>query len=204
MTKSSVFGYYSWFRRCVVRRVETISGQNALLWGVAWLIIAAIVGWYFRLMPSSVVSFVPTGYVSLLWSLVLNMVVGIVWSLLFIPLALVRNPKVRSNELLARMLFAHWPVVLLMLPAILCDRISYATFVGNPLVGFDLYPMFSIVFSIVVLLVIVWWLMWSYQAYSVSTGRNSVSDKLLFALVAALSTLLSYVVMSYVLESAIS
>ena len=98
MTKSSGFGHYSWFMRCVVRRVETISEQNALLWGVAWLIIAAIVGWYFRLMPSSVVSFVPTGYVSLFWSLVLNMVLGVVWSLLFIPLALVRNPKVRSNE----------------------------------------------------------------------------------------------------------
>ncbi|MEE0864442.1 MAG: hypothetical protein U0L61_04830, partial [Alistipes sp.] len=73
-----------------------------------------------------------------------------------------------------------------------------------PLVGFELYPTFSIVFSIVVLLVIVWWLMWSYQAYSVSTERNSVADKLLFAIVATLSTLLSYVVMSYVLERAIS
>lgn len=201
---SKDFEHYNWFQRCVVRRVETLSSQNALLWGVAWLTITAIAGWYFRLMPTSAFSFVPTGYVTLMWSLLLNMVVWITWSLPFVPLALICNPKVKSFELLGRLLFAHWPVVLLILPAIVYNCVAYATFVGNPLAGFDIYPMFSIVMMLVVLAVVAWVLWWSYQAYSVSTKLNRLTDKLLFLLVALISVALSYVVLDYVLNRAIS
>lgn len=201
---SSGFEYYGWFKRCVVRRVETMSAQNALLWGVAWLIISAILGWYFRLMPTSAFSFVPSDYVSLMWSLLLSIVVWFTWSLPFVPFALVRNHKTKSFELLGRLLFAHFPAVAIMLPAIVGNRIAYATFVGSPAVGFELYPVFSSVMVLLVVVVMVWSMAWSYQAYRVSTECNKRVDKLIFAVVVVISVLLSHVVVGYVLERAIS
>lgn len=198
------FEHYGWFKRCVLRRAETISAQNALLWGVAWLIISAILGWYFRLMPTSVFSFVPTDYVSLMWSLLLSIVVWFSWSLPFIPFALVRNPKTKSFELLGRLLFAHWPAVVLMFPAILHNRIAYATFVGSPSAGFELYPVFSVVMVLLTVVVVTWSIVWSYQAFAVSTGCNKREDKLIFAVVVVASAVLSRVVVGYVLERAIS
>ena len=202
--RSSGFEHYGWFKRCVVRRVETMSAQNALLWGVAWLIISAILSWYFRLMPTSAGGFVPTDYVSVMWSLLLSIVVWFTWSLPFVPFALVRNPKTKSFELLGRLLFAHWPAVVLMLPAIVFNRIAYATFVGSPAVGFELYPAFSILMVVLMLVVVLWSMAWSYQAYCVSTGCNMWVDKLIFVVVAMASALLSSVVVGYVLERAVS
>ena len=201
---SNGFEHYSWFKRCVVRRVESMSAQNALLWGVAWLIISAILGWYFRLMPTSAFSFVPTDYVQLMWSLIVSLVVWFTWSLLFVPLAIIRNPKTKSFELIGRLLFAHWPAVLLMLPAIVYNRIAYATFVGSPALGFELYPVFSAAMILVALLVVAWSMVWSYQAYTVSTGCNKRVDKLIFVVVAVTSAILSDVVVGYVLARAIS
>lgn len=198
------FENYGWLKRCVLRRAETISAQNALLWGVAWLIISAILGWYFRLMPTSAFGFVPTDYVPLMWSLLLSVVVWFAWSLPFIPFALVRNPKTKSFELLGRLLFAHWPAVVLMLPAILHNRIAYATFVGSPSAGFELYPVFSVVMVLLAVVVVVWSIVWSYQAFAVSTGCNKRVDKLIFAVVVVASAVLSRVVVGYVLERAIS
>lgn len=202
--RGSGFEYYGWFKRSVVCRVETLKAQNALLWGVAWLIISAILGWYFRLMPTSAFSFVPTDYVPLMWSLIVSLVVWFTWSLLFIPVALVRNPKTKSFELLGRLLFAHWPAVVLMLPAIVGNRIAYATFVDNPALGFELYPVFSAVMTAMMLIVVVWSLAWSYQAYRVSTGCNMRVDKLIFVVVVVASAVLTDVVVDYVLARAIS
>ena len=201
---SNGFGHYSWFKRCVVRRVESMSVQNALLWGVAWLIISAILGWYFRLMPTSAFSFVPTDYVQLMWSLIVSLVVWFTWSLLFVPFAIIRNPKTKSFELIGRLLFAHWPAVLLMLPAIVYNRIAYATFVGSPALGFELYPVFSAIMVLIAVVVVVWSMAWSYQAYTVSTGCNKRVDKLIFVVVAVTSAILSDVVVGYVLAKAIS
>lgn len=198
------FEHYSWFQRCVVRPVEMMSAQNALLWGVAWLIISSIFGWYFRLMPTSAFSFVPTDYVPLMWSLIVSLVVWFTWSLLFVPFAIVRNPKTKSFELIGRLLFAHWPAVLLMLPAIVYNRIAYATFVQSPVVGFELYPVFSAIMVFIAVVVVVWSMAWSYQAYTVSTGCNKSVDKLIFVVVAIASAVLSHVAVGYVLERAIS
>lgn len=201
---SNEFEHYSWFQRCVVRRVETMSAQNALLWGVAWLIISSILGWYFRLMPTSAFGFVPTDYVPLMWSLLLGIVVWFTWSLPFIPFALVRNPKTKSFELLGRLLFAHWPVVVLMLPAIIYERIDYATFVQSPTFSFELYPVFSAIMVLIAVVVVVWSMAWSYQAYTVSTGCNKSVDKVIFVVVAIVSAVLSHAVVGYVLVRAIS
>ena len=193
-----------WFRRCVLNRVKTITTTNALLWGVAWLIISAMLGWYFRIMPTSACSFTLTDYVPLRLSLLLHLIVWITWTAPFLLIALLRNVKVSINELFSRMLFAHWPVIIVMLPGILGYRVAFATYLGNPIVAFDLYPAFSTILTIVLLLVVGWWLRWSYQAYSVSTGRNIVVDKILFVVVAILAGGLSEVVLDYVLESVLA
>jgi len=91
-----------------------------------------------------------------------------------------------------------------MLPGILGHRVAFATYLGNPIVAFDLYPVFSTILTIVLLLVVGWWLRWSYQAYSVSTGCNIVVDKILFVVVAILAGGLSEVVLDYVLESVLA
>lgn len=193
-------GLREWFVWRVVRRAHTITSTNALLWGVAWLIIASMLGWYFRLLPTSAFSFVATGYVSLLWCVVVNLTVWITFTLLFVPLALVRNPKTKSYELFSRMLFAHWPVTIVMLPGIVNNRIAFATYASNPAAAFDLYPEFSVVMTVVTLLVGIWWLVWSYQAYSTTTERNTLLDKVLFVAVFVISEGLSYVACGYVLN----
>lgn len=198
------YQHYGWFKRRVLRRAETITTTNALLWGVAWLIISSILCWYFRLMPTSALCFTATGYVSLMWSVVLNLVACMCWAVLFLPLGLVRNPKLKSNELFSRLLFAHWPVAILLLPAIVGNRTAYTTFMNSPLTAFELYPMFSAVMTLVVLIVVVWWMMWSYQAISITTLKNKSVDKLFFAVIAVLGVVLSNVVTGYVLERAIS
>jgi hypothetical protein len=91
-----------------------------------------------------------------------------------------------------------------MLPAIVYNRIAYATFVGSPALGFELYPVFSAVMILVALLVVSWSMVWSYQAYTVSTGCNKRVDKLIFVVVAVASAILSDVVVGYVLARAIS
>ncbi|MBQ6612266.1 MAG: hypothetical protein IIX19_00920 [Alistipes sp.] len=198
------YQHYGWFKLRILRRPETITTTNAILWGVAWLIIMAILGWYFDILPSSAFSFVATTHVRLAWSLAICLTVCITWTLLFLVLALIRNRKIKSNELIGRMLFAHWPVILVMLPGIVSDRVAFATYMGNPLTAFELYSTFSIVVTAIVVVVLVWSLYWSYQAYVVTTQRNQPIDKVLFVAVAILSELVSYVVAGYVLEGAIS
>lgn len=198
------FQHYGWFKLRVLRRPETITTNNAILWGMAWLIIMAILGWYFDIVPSSAFSFVVTTHIRLAWSVAICLTQWITWTLLFLVLALVRNRATKSNELFGRMLFAHWPVVLVMLPGVVYDRLAFATYMSSPLVAFELYPTFSIVQTAIVVVVLVWWLYWSYQAYSVTTERNKLADKLLFVVVALLSGLVSYVASGYVVEGAIS
>jgi hypothetical protein len=56
----------------MVNRPETISYTNALLWGVAWLIISTIGGWRLLLAPTSVVSYDVVGYMPLIRHLLLT------------------------------------------------------------------------------------------------------------------------------------
>ena len=57
--KGSVKG--SLFKR-MLQRPASSSRNNALLWGVAWLIIGVIVAWYFQFVPTSMIGYTASGY----------------------------------------------------------------------------------------------------------------------------------------------
>lgn len=117
----------------IIHRPSVIKRNNALLWGLAWLIIASIAGWYFRLLPTSAYGVVVSVYVPLVWYLVLNVVIWITWVLLFYLVAVVVNRRVDSVDLFGRMLFAHWPVTLVMAIPIIGDRIAFSTLINSPI-----------------------------------------------------------------------
>ena len=162
-----------------VNRPATNRSDSALLWGIAWLIITAIVGWYFRVMPTSSFGAITTGYVSLLNHVIINLVVWITACAIPFSLAVMLNRSTRAVELFGRMLFAHWPVVILMLPAVLGDKISYSVYMSSLShmdmgVTFDYQPIYSFLMSLLIMFVLVWYLYWSYVAFKVTTRRGGI------------------------------
>ncbi len=182
----------------MLKRPATNKTNNALLWGLAWLIITAIVGWFFRIMPTSSFGVITTDYVSLLNHVIVNLVVWITACAVPFLLAVVINHKTKMVELFGRMLFAHWPVVILMLPAIFGDKVAFSTYMSG-LASFDFDVTFgcqmaySIWMSILVLGVLVWYLYWSYLAFNAATCRGGVASFLLLMVAMSLSWWLSSV-----------
>ena len=182
----------------LLNRPATNKSNNALLWGLAWLIITAIVGWYFRVMPTSSFGVITSDYVSLLNHVIINLVVWITACAAPFLLAVLINHKTKMVELFGRMLFAHWPVVILMLPAIFGDKIAFSTYMSsltnfNLDVTFGCQMAYSIWMSVLVLGVLIWYLYWSYLAFSTATRRGGVVLFLMLVVVMALSWWLSSV-----------
>jgi hypothetical protein len=100
----------------MVNKVDTLSTQNALLWGVAWLIISTLGGWYYGLMPVSAVGYDVVAHLPLVWHLMLNLVVWLVAASLLYVVILLYNRKAKFVDSYGRLLFAHWPATLLLLP----------------------------------------------------------------------------------------
>ena len=161
----------SWWQR-MVNRPATNSPSNALLWGVAWLIVATILGWHLHLVPMSLVDYDIYGYLPLLWHLAINVVVWITSASLFYLAAVIRNREVQIVELYGRMLFAHWPITLLMLPRLGVDSIDYALLVNDLPAAFEKSAVSATLFALLVIVVIVWYLYWSYQAFSKASQRR--------------------------------
>ena len=161
-----------------------VKRNNALLWGLAAMIIASMVGWYFRLLPTSIFGVVVSGYVPLHWYLLLNAVVWITWSSPFYLCALILNRKVDSVELFGRMLFARIPAILVMLIPILGDRILFASFVESPLMMFERDALYATIATIAMLVICVWTVVWSYQAFV--TSLRGAKGIRLFAYIATL------------------
>ena len=91
-----------WLR--MLERPRHIGKSNALLLGVAWLIICAILGWHFRLVPISSCGFTVSGYVSLSWMLIYNIIIWVVSCLLLFALAVLRKRSTGALETFARLL----------------------------------------------------------------------------------------------------
>ena len=108
----------------MINRPETLSANNALLWGIAWLIIGAIASWYFRFVPTSMISYTATGYVPLIWHVAIMMVVWVSFGLVFFAFGVVRNRRASMIDLFGRMLFAHWPITLLLVPGVVMNRVA--------------------------------------------------------------------------------
>lgn len=186
-----------WLR--MVERPKHIGKTNALLLGIAWLIICAILGWHFRLVPISSCGFTVSGYVSLSWMLIYNIIIWVVSCLLLFALAVLRKRSTGALETFARLLYARWPATLLMIPAMFeSQRIAYATFMSEPSLCFEQTPVFAALMAIIWTIVMAWYFYWSYLAFCRAQQKSGVITFLLFVVGFGLSYLLSKIVMNQI------
>ena len=182
------------FKR-MVNRPENISRTNALLWGVAWLIIGAIAAWYFRFMPTSMFGYTTSGYVPLIWHVVIMLVVWMSLGVVYFAFGVMRNRRAGMVDIFGRMLYAHLPVTLLLVPGIIMNRVAYATFMSDATVAFKLYPLQSIVVALLAVVIVVWTLYWGYLAFRRATESRGVLTLLCYIIATPLAAYLSQIVL---------
>lgn len=174
----------------MINRPATNATTTALMWGIAWLIIGSIVAWYFRLEPTSMFGYVASGYIPLWRMTLLHVVIWVVSTIIPYIFAVLRNRGVSTMEFFGRMLFAHWPVTLLMIPALTTDisrRVAYSTYMNDVSLCFEQAPIFATLMTIICAIVLVWWLYWSYRAFSYAQRRGGVLTLLSYIVSMALS-----------------
>lgn len=164
----------------VVSRPAVNTTRNALMWGVAWLIISAIGGWHLHLAPTSALGYDLFGYMPLLWHLAINVALGITFTLPFILAALIVNRKASVVETFSRLLFAHWPAVLMLLPAMTVSGDRYALLNNNLRVAYELDATSATLFALLLVVVVVWIVRWAYVAFRKATQRGGYVMLILF------------------------
>lgn len=164
----------------VVSRPAVNTTRNALMWGVAWLIISAIGGWHLHLAPTSALGYDLFGYMPLLWHLAINVAQGITFTLPFILAALIVNRKASVVETFSRLLFAHWPAVLMLLPAMTVSGDRYALLNNNLRVAYELDATSATLFALLLAVVVVWIVRWAYVAFRKATQRGGYVMLMLF------------------------
>lgn len=186
----------SFFNR-MVDRPATNDKNMALMWGLAWLIVGIILCWYTDLVPTSMFGYT-WGATSLAWQTALGLVMWVSSTVIFYAFAVLLNRKVSITELFGRMLFAHWPVTLLLLPAIVGDKVAYSTFMSNPKILFDQVPTYAVLMSVFTAVVLVWYLYWGYCAFRRSTSRSGALAFIAYVVAFVLSMQLSSYTLDFV------
>ena len=166
--------------KSVVNRPAENPTRNALMWGVAWLIISAIGGWHLHLAPTSALGYDLFGYMPLLWHLAINVALGIAFTLPFILAALIVNRKASIVETFSRLLFAHWPAVLMLLPAMTVSGDRYALLNNNLRVAYELDATSATLFTLLLAVVVMWIVRWAYVAFRKVTARCGYVGLMLF------------------------
>lgn len=161
-----------------------------LMWGLAWLIVGVILGWYLDFVPTSMFGYTWSA-VSLAWNTALGLVMWVSSTVLFYGVALLFSRKVSVVELFGRMLFAHWPVTLLLLPAVVGDKVAYSTFMSHPAVVFEQMPLYAALMSIFFAVVLVWYLYWGLCAFRKSLSRSGAVVSIAYVVTFVLSYMLS-------------
>lgn len=164
----------------IVSRPAVNTTRNALMWGVAWLIISAIGGWHLHLAPTSALGYDLFGYMPLLWHLAINVALGITFTLPFILAALIVNRKASVVETFSRLLFAHWPAVLMLLPAMTVSDDRYALLNNNLRVAYELDATSATLFALLLAVVVVWIVRWAYVAFRKATQCGGYVMLMLF------------------------
>ena len=181
----------------LLNRPGVLSPTHALLKGIAWLIVGVIMGWYFNLIPSSVISFTWAD-VRLMWHLALALVSWISSTVLLFAVAALLNRRVVISELFGRMLYAHWPVLLLMLPGITDDKVAYATFMQSPETAFSTHTLYASCMSLMCVVILLWYLYWGYVAFRRSVMRSNIVVVVLYAMAMLISWYMSNVALDAV------
>lgn len=179
----------------LLRRPAAMSMQNALLWGIFWMLGGAILGWYFSVVPTSIVGYT-WGSTSLLSQVIYGVVLWVSLALPMYAAALMLYSRVGVIELSGRMLFARMPIYLLMLPAMFGDKIAYSTFMSHPF-NTQLSLPYIVLMSVLVVVVMVWYLYWSYVAFSSVVKRSGWSVVVLLGVAMLLSYMLSELLLKW-------
>ena len=197
---SSTKNKSSWITK-LSRRPEMMDSKAAHMWGSAWLIVGAILSWYFKVVPNSMFGFEITSYTPLIWVVALYVVMALVMSIIPIFVALLRNRRVSVKELFGRMLFAHWPVTLLMIPAFsdeLSQRIAYMVCMDDMVASYKVNPEYTLLMGLIVLMVGCWYLYWSYLAFRKSVQHGGFLTIVCYLISLPLSYVLTYEAMELV------
>lgn len=174
---------------CLVRRPATISATNALLWGIFWLLGGAIIGWHFSIIPTTIVGYA-WGSATLIRQVVYALVIWLSLTLPSYLCALILNRESKLLEVSWRMLFAHLPITFLTLPIIVGDRVSYSIFTTEPFSA-QLSPLYIVLMMLFCVAIVLWYIYWSYLAFSCAVKREGWSVFALFILSLASSYILS-------------
>lgn len=158
----------------ILNRPDLLSTNNALLRGLAWLIVGTIAAWHLCLVPTSMLGYTADGYIPLIWHVALALTMWIAYGVVYFALGVMLNRQATIVEIFGRLLFAHWPLTLMLAPAIFINRVAYATYMSDVVVSFKIYPYDSIVMTIVAVIVVVWALYWGYVAFRHAVQRNGV------------------------------
>ena len=177
-----------------MRRPATIPAKKALLWGLFWMLGGAIIGWYFSLVPTSIVDYT--------WgrtALINYVIYGVaMWVSLSIPTLLITlwlNRGVGVWEVFGRMLYAHIPVTFIMLPAMFGDKVAYSTFMSSPLSS-QLSIIYTLLMLIYVVALVAWFFYWSYITFRKITQLKGWLSVLIFSV----AIQCSYWMSEYVIE----
>ena len=179
----------------MIKRPATNSSNNALLWGIAWLIIGAIATWHFNFVSTSMIGYTTSGYVPLIWQTAIALAVWMSFGVVYFAFGVMRNRSTGVTEMFGRMLFAHWPITLLLLPGIFINRVAYATFMLNPGLAYANYPTETAIMAVVAVVVALWTLYWGYLAFSRATQRPGFITLLCYIVATPLAYYLSKLVL---------
>ena len=178
----------------MLKRPATNSSNNALLWGLAWLIVGVICAWHFAFVPTSMIGYTASVKLPLVWQLALGVAVWVSFGVVYFAFSVIRNCATGVTEMFGRMLFAHWPITLLLVPGVLLNRVAYSTFMADPIVAYANYPTDSIIMAAVVVVVGLWALYWGYLAFCRATQRKGFVSFVCYAIATPLAYYLSKLV----------
>ena len=184
----------------MLKRPATNSSNNALLWGLAWLIVGVICAWHFAFVPTSMIGYTASVKLPLVWQLALGVAVWVSFGVVYFAFGVMRNRATGVTEMFGRMLFAHWPVTLLLVPGVLLNRVAYSTFMADPVVAYANYPTDSIIIAAVVVVVGLWALYWGYLAFCRATQRKGLVSFVCYAIATPLAYYLSTLVVQAILR----
>lgn len=184
----------------MLKRPATNSSNNALLWGLAWLIIGVICAWHFAFVPTSMIGYTASVKLPLVWQLALGVAVWVSFGVVYFAFGVMRNRATGVTEMFGRMLFAHWPVTLLLVPGVFLNRVAYSTFMSDPVVAYANYPTDSIIMAAVVVVVGLWALYWGYLAFCRATQRKGFVSLVCYAVATPLAYYLSTLVVQAILR----
>lgn len=184
----------------MLQRPASNSSNNALLWGLAWLIIGVICAWHFAFVPTSMIGYTASVKLPLVWQLALGVAVWVSFGVVYFAFGVMRNRATGVTEMFGRMLFAHWPITLLLVPGVLLNRVAYSTFMADPVVAYANYPTDSIIIATVVVVVGLWALYWGYLAFCRATQRKGFVSLVCYAVATPLAYYLSTLVVQAILR----